>query len=67
MIPEAHEQLTLRLWPDAANALGIGRNTAYAAAKRGEIPTIRCGRQYRVPTAAFRRLLGLDEPHDQHL
>lgn len=62
MLPSATEQPTVRLWPDAANALGIGRNTAYEAARRGEIPVIRCGRQWRVPTAALRRLLAMDEP-----
>jgi hypothetical protein len=37
--------------------LGIGRCASYAAAKRGEIPTIRVGRLKRVPVAAMRRML----------
>lgn len=41
----------------AARELGIGRNAAYEAAKRGEIPTIRIGRKLLVPRVAFERLL----------
>jgi len=40
---------------------GLCRNTAYAAAARGEIPTIRMGRLLKVPTAALRAKLGLVE------
>jgi hypothetical protein len=36
---------------------GIGKNLAYDAARRGEIPTIRVGRLLRVPVAAMERLL----------
>lgn len=45
----------------AGQALGIGRNAAYAAAKRGDIPTLRIGRNIRVPTAPIRRMLGLEQ------
>ncbi len=44
--------------------LGIGRSTAYACAARGEIPTLKLGRRLVVPTAALRRLLGLDPAGD---
>ncbi len=44
----------------AGRALGIGRNAAYAAAKRGDIPTIRLGGTIRVPCAPLRRMLGLE-------
>ncbi len=44
----------------AGRALGIGRNAAYAAAKRGDIPALKIGGAIRVPTAALRRMLGLD-------
>ena len=37
--------------------LGVGKNTAYAAARSGQIPTIRIGRLLRVPIAAMERLL----------
>lgn len=42
---------------EAGQALGICRNTAYAAAKAGEIPVIKIGRRLLVPKAAFERLL----------
>ena len=47
--------------PTAAKLLGISKNTAYAAAKSGEIPTIRLGVQYRVPVAKLLDLLGLSD------
>jgi hypothetical protein len=34
---------------------GLGRNAAYAAAKRGEIPTIKVGARLRVPVAVMDR------------
>ena len=39
---------------------GLSRNSSYAAAERGEIPTIRVGRLLRVPVRAMERLL--DQP-----
>jgi len=47
---------------EAARLLGIGRNQAYEAAKRGEIPAIRAGKRVLVPKAPFHRLLGVAEP-----
>ena len=44
---------------EAGRWLGVSRNTAYEAAGRGEIPTIRIGRLLRVPVAPFERLLGM--------
>ncbi|HEY3688126.1 MAG TPA: helix-turn-helix domain-containing protein [Streptosporangiaceae bacterium] len=46
--------------PEAAQILGIGRDTAYEAAARGEIPTIRIGRRLVVPTARLLAQLGMD-------
>jgi excisionase family DNA binding protein len=43
---------------EAAKDLGIGRNQAYAAAKRGEIPTIKIGNRILVLREPFNRLLG---------
>jgi excisionase family DNA binding protein len=43
--------------PEAGRRAGLGRNAAYAAARRGEIPTIQFGRKLRVPRVAFERLL----------
>ncbi len=42
---------------EAAKELGIGRNQAYAAARRGEIPTIRIGKRILVLREPFTRLL----------
>jgi hypothetical protein len=43
---------------------GLSRNAAYAAAGRGEIPTVRIGRLLRVPVRALERLL--DRADQQH-
>ena len=43
---------------EAAKELGIGRNQAYAAARRGEIPIIRIGKRILVLREPLRRLLG---------
>ena len=42
---------------DVAARLGIGRNQAYEAIQRGDIPALRFGRRWLVPRAAFERLL----------
>jgi hypothetical protein len=39
---------------------GLSRNTSYAAAAKGDIPTIRIGRLLKVPTSALRAKLGLE-------
>lgn len=46
--------------PEAGQVLGISRATAYDAAQRGEIPTIRIGRRLLVPTARLLAQLGVD-------
>jgi excisionase family DNA binding protein len=46
---------------EAAKLLGIGKNQAYEAARRGEIPVIRIGRRILVPVAALERLLRAGE------
>jgi excisionase family DNA binding protein len=43
--------------PEAGKILGLGRNAAYEAARRGDIPVIRIGKLLRVPTAAFHKML----------
>jgi len=42
---------------EAARLLGIGRNNAYEAAKRGDIPAITIGKRRLIPKAALDRLL----------
>lgn len=46
--------------PEAGRALGIGRDAAYAAAARGEIPTLRLGRTLRVPVPKLLELLRVE-------
>ncbi|KAA2241162.1 DNA-binding protein [Salinarimonas soli] len=58
---DLHTKLSVPLWPTAARALGLGRNAAYAAFARGEIPGRRYGaRRITVPTAPLRKMLGID-------
>ena len=46
---------------EAAIVLGIARSSAFQAVRAGEIPSVHFGRRVRVPTAALRRLLELDD------
>lgn len=56
----SHEVLTVQ---EVANLLRIGRNTAYEAIRRGELPAIKlCGR-ILVPKAAVQAMLGLGVTH----
>jgi hypothetical protein len=41
-----------------ASALGIGRDAAYAAVERGDLPSIRVGRRLIVPVPKLLELLG---------
>ena len=43
--------------PEAGAKLGLGRNASYAAAKRGDLPTIKIGRLLRVPVRALEEIL----------
>lgn len=36
---------------------GVGRNSAYAAAQRGDFPVLKIGRKLRVPIVALERML----------
>lgn len=51
------EKCLTYLVPEAGEMLGLNRNASYAAAKRGDIPTIRIGKLLRVPKAAFDQML----------
>ena len=42
---------------ETAKRLGIGRNTAYEAVKRAEIPSVRIGRRILVPSKALDKWL----------
>lgn len=53
------EPMTISI-PEAGRLLGLGRNAAYEAARRREIPVLRFGRKLRVPRVALERLLAGD-------
>jgi hypothetical protein len=63
-----NKELELLLSKPTADVPEVGRicydlcrNAGYAAAARGDIPTIKIGNLLKVPTAALRSQLGLEE------
>jgi excisionase family DNA binding protein len=56
MEPNEAERQTMTI-EEAAKVLGVGRNNAYEAAQRGEIPTIRIGKRILVLREPLRRML----------
>ena len=42
---------------EVGEMLGLGRNAAYDAAKRGDFPTIKIGKRIRIPKIAFNKML----------
>lgn len=46
---------------EAGELLGISRRSAYRAAARGELPTLRLGRRLVVPTTKLLAMLGVEE------
>jgi excisionase family DNA binding protein len=54
---EADDRWTITVPEAGKKYLGLSRNAAYAAAGRGEIPTVRIGRLLRVPIKAVERML----------
>lgn len=50
------EKLTVTV-DEAARRLGLGRNATYEAVRKGEVPAIRIGKRWLVPTAALDRML----------
>jgi len=55
------DKLTLSV-EECAKRLGIGRNSAYEAVARGEIPVIRVGKRLLVPKAQLDKLLTGETP-----
>ncbi len=55
--PETHPLMSV---PDAGEPVGWSRDQSYRAAREGLMPTVRMGRRMYVPTAEWRRRLGLD-------
>jgi excisionase family DNA binding protein len=43
--------------PEAGRLLGLNRSKAYAAARSGEIPTLRFGKILRVPAVRLHRMI----------
>ena len=60
-MPKIPRALTVSI-PEAAHLLGLSRNGAYEAAKRGELPTVRFGRRIVVSKPALMRLLEEAQP-----
>lgn len=58
---EGNDVKTLSVPQAGKKYFGLSRNGSYAAAARGEIPTIRIGRLLRVPVVAVERLLMMDD------
>lgn len=46
---------------EVATALKIGKDTAYAAIHRGDIPSIRIGKTIRIPTIKIAEMLGISD------
>jgi hypothetical protein len=44
--------------PEAGKKVGLNRGQSYAAAKTGELPTVRFGRLLKVPKKAFHEKFG---------
>jgi hypothetical protein len=55
--PRRHSSLTITAPEAGKKYFDLGRDASYAAAQRGDIPTIRIGRLLRVPVAAMERKL----------
>ncbi len=54
--PKCMELLAISI-PEAGKLVGLGRSAAYAAARRGEIPTVPIGARFVVPLDVFREQL----------
>jgi len=44
----------------AGKALGLGRSASYAACRTGDIPALRLGSKFVIPTSRLRQMLGID-------
>ena len=55
---ETAQRLTLTI-DEAAKILGVSRNTAYEAARTGDLPIIKIGKRMLVPRAALERKLAV--------
>jgi hypothetical protein len=63
IVDQIQTRPTVEVWPVARPALGyMSKSSAYAAAQKGFIPTLRHGRKRPVPTLLLRQMLGLSGP-----
>lgn len=46
---------------EAGHLLGLGRGAAYAAVRRGDIPSVRVGRRVLVPVRPLLAMFGVQE------
>ena len=56
-MPDNSKPLTMTVPEAGRKYFDLSRDASYAAAQRGDIPTIRVGRLLRVPVAAMDRKL----------
>ena len=56
-LADVRSKLTVSV-PQAGRLLGLGRDSAYRAAERGDIPTLRIGRRLVVPVPELLRMCG---------
>jgi excisionase family DNA binding protein len=59
-VDEVRHRATITV-PEAGRLLGVGRDAAYAAAERGELPVLRLGRRLLVPVPRLLELLGIPQ------
>lgn len=60
------QQMLLKIWPDVANALGVGRSKAFALVKGGEIKAVKLSeRSYRVTPQALQEYVARLEDEAQ--
>lgn len=52
---------------ECANRLGIGRNSAYEAIARGEIPAVKIGKRLLVPKIALEKMLSGDHANTKQV
>jgi excisionase family DNA binding protein len=55
--PEEDDGCLVYRVTEAGKLLGLTKNAAYVAAKRGDFPTIRIGKLIRVPKAALHAMI----------
>jgi excisionase family DNA binding protein len=57
MLMDGNNQCKTKTLAETAKILGVSRGTVYEAARSGQIPTVRVGRRWLVPTVALEKML----------